>query len=121
MSENWFGQSYDNFIMVVNTSNEIDGYDSFDKVFSNDDSFIGKDKGLKIVSGSYMFDTYKQINNNGNINVIMKMKNFENFGGLLFPFKSSIGQKLLLAWAGLRGVASIVFANNSLIGVKSPQ
>lgn len=29
---------------------------------------------------------------------------------LLKPFKSSIGQKLLVAWAGLRGVASIVFA-----------
>lgn len=29
---------------------------------------------------------------------------------LLYPFKSSIGQKLLVAWAGLRGVASIVFA-----------
>ena len=29
---------------------------------------------------------------------------------LLFPFKSSIGQKLIIAWAGLRGVASIVFA-----------
>ena len=29
---------------------------------------------------------------------------------LLLPFNSSIGQKLLVAWAGLRGVASIVFA-----------
>ena len=29
---------------------------------------------------------------------------------LLFAFKSSFGQKLLVAWAGLRGVASIVFA-----------
>lgn len=29
---------------------------------------------------------------------------------LFIPFKSSIGQKLLVAWAGLRGVASIVFA-----------
>ena len=29
---------------------------------------------------------------------------------LLKPFKSSYGQKLLVAWAGLRGVASIVFA-----------
>ena len=29
---------------------------------------------------------------------------------LLYPFKSSIGQKILIAWAGLRGVASIVFA-----------
>ena len=29
---------------------------------------------------------------------------------LLLPFKSSTGQKLLVAWAGLRGVASIVFA-----------
>ena len=29
---------------------------------------------------------------------------------LLYPFKSSYGQKLLVAWAGLRGVASIVFA-----------
>lgn len=29
---------------------------------------------------------------------------------LLAPFKSSLGQKLLVAWAGLRGVASIVFA-----------
>lgn len=29
---------------------------------------------------------------------------------LLYPFKSSVGQKLLVAWAGLRGVASIVFA-----------
>lgn len=29
---------------------------------------------------------------------------------LLFPFKSSFGQKLLVSWGGLRGVASIVFA-----------
>ncbi len=29
---------------------------------------------------------------------------------LLSPFKSTTGQKLLVAWAGLRGVASIVFA-----------
>lgn len=29
---------------------------------------------------------------------------------LLLPFKSSLGQKLLVSWAGLRGVASIVFA-----------
>ncbi len=29
---------------------------------------------------------------------------------LLGPFKASLGQKLLVAWAGLRGVASIVFA-----------
>ena len=29
---------------------------------------------------------------------------------LLSPFKSSVGQKILVAWAGLRGVASIVFA-----------
>lgn len=29
---------------------------------------------------------------------------------LLAPFKSSLGQKLLVSWAGLRGVASIVFA-----------
>lgn len=29
---------------------------------------------------------------------------------LLAPFKSSLGQKILTAWAGLRGVASIVFA-----------
>lgn len=29
---------------------------------------------------------------------------------LLYPFKSSYGQKLVVSWAGLRGVASIVFA-----------
>lgn len=29
---------------------------------------------------------------------------------LLYPFKTSLGQNLLVAWAGLRGVASIVFA-----------
>jgi len=29
---------------------------------------------------------------------------------LLYPYKSSFGQKMLVAWAGLRGVASIVFA-----------
>lgn len=29
---------------------------------------------------------------------------------LLNPFRASIGQKLIVAWAGLRGVASIVFA-----------
>lgn len=31
-------------------------------------------------------------------------------GLLLAPFKSSLNQKLLVAWAGLRGAASIVFA-----------
>ncbi len=29
---------------------------------------------------------------------------------LLWPFKASLGQKLLVSWAGLRGAASIVFA-----------
>ena len=53
-------------------------YNSFDKIYSNDNSFIGKDKGLQLISGSYMFDVNKTINNNGNIDVVMTMKDFSD-------------------------------------------
>ena len=49
----------------------------FDTTYRNNDSFIGKDAGLNIVSGSYMFNAEKAANESGNTDVIMTMKSFD--------------------------------------------
>ena len=49
----------------------------FDTTYRNDNSFIGKDDGLNVVSGSYMFNAEKAANESGNTDVIMTMKSFD--------------------------------------------
>lgn len=48
----------------------------FETTYRNDNSFIGKDAGLNVVSGSYMFNAEKAANESGNTDVIMTMKSF---------------------------------------------
>ncbi len=48
----------------------------FDTTYRNNDSFVGEDAGLNIVSGSYMFNAEKAANESGNTDVIMTMKSF---------------------------------------------
>ena len=48
----------------------------FETTYRNDNSFIGKDEGLNVISGSYMFNTEKAVNESGNTGVIMTMKSF---------------------------------------------
>lgn len=48
----------------------------FETTYRNDNSFIGKDDGLNVVSGSYMFNAEKAANESGNTDVIMTMKSF---------------------------------------------
>lgn len=49
----------------------------FDTTYRNDNSFIGKDEGLNVISGSYMFNTEKAVNESGNTDVVMTMKSFD--------------------------------------------
>ncbi|MDO4161809.1 MAG: hypothetical protein Q4D80_02230 [Pseudomonadota bacterium] len=50
----------------------------FETVYTNENSFVGKDNGLDITSGSYLFSADKQLNDNGNIDVVMTMKSFDD-------------------------------------------
>lgn len=50
----------------------------FNTVYRNDNSFIGKDNGLNIISGSYLFNAQKVQNSNGNTDVVMTMKSFND-------------------------------------------
>ncbi len=59
---------------VVANSNIVT--QGFAEVYSNENSFIGEDNGLNIVSGSYMFTADKLINDGGNIDVVMNRKSF---------------------------------------------
>ena len=49
----------------------------FETTYRNDNSFIGKDAGLNVISGSYMFNAEKAANESGNTDVIMTMKSFD--------------------------------------------
>ena len=49
----------------------------FDTTYRNNDSFIGEDGGLNVVSGSYMFNAEKTTNESGNTDVVMTMKSFD--------------------------------------------
>ena len=46
--------------------------------YVNEDSFIGTDAGLKLSSGSYLFDAYLVTNEDGNQDVVMTMKEFSD-------------------------------------------
>ncbi len=50
----------------------------FDSVYRKQNAFVGQDSGLQILSGSYMFNASKEVNNSGNIDVVMTMKSFED-------------------------------------------
>lgn len=50
----------------------------FAQEYRNDNSFIGQDDGLNIVSGSYMFNAKKEQNSSGNTDVVMTMKSFDD-------------------------------------------
>lgn len=49
---------------------------SFADTYTNRNSFSGTDLGLKVISGSYMFDAETSANSDGNIDVIMTRKSF---------------------------------------------
>lgn len=44
--------------------------------YINENSFVGQDSGIKLNSGSYLFDAYLVTNEAGNQDVVMTMKNF---------------------------------------------
>lgn len=46
--------------------------------YVNENSFVGQDSGIKLNSGSYLFDAYLVTNEAGNQDVVMTMKNFAN-------------------------------------------
>lgn len=50
----------------------------FDTVYTEENAFIGENRGLDILSGSYLFDADLQTNKQGNIKVIMTMASFED-------------------------------------------
>lgn len=50
---------------------------SFEKIYTNENSFIGNDEGIELASYSYMFDAYLSENEDGNQDVIMEMKDFD--------------------------------------------
>ena len=50
--------------------------DDFATQYINEDSFVGEDKGLEVVSDSYMYKASKQLNSQGNIDILMKQKSF---------------------------------------------
>ncbi len=50
---------------------------AFETLYKTQDSFIGEDLGLNVISGSYLFNAEKQTNDNGNTDIIMTMKSFD--------------------------------------------
>lgn len=50
----------------------------FNQEYRNHNSFIGQDDGLNIISGSYMFNAKKEQNSQGNTDVVMTMKSFDD-------------------------------------------
>lgn len=50
--------------------------DSFDTTYTNNNSFIGQDNGINVISQSHMFTASKITNNNGNIDIILTKKPF---------------------------------------------
>lgn len=49
----------------------------FDTVYVNENSFIGEDNGLSVLSQSYLFDASLETNSEGNLDIVMKMSSFE--------------------------------------------
>ena len=52
--------------------------DGFDTTYVNEDSFVGADEGLNVLSSSYLFDASLQQNTKGNFDVVMTMSPFED-------------------------------------------
>ena len=50
--------------------------DGNETTYVNENSFIGQDNGIKLNSGSHLFDAQLVTNNSGNHDVVMTMKNF---------------------------------------------
>ena len=50
----------------------------FATTYVNEDSFVGENNGVEVVSQSYMFDASTQENDKGNTDVVMTMKPFED-------------------------------------------
>lgn len=50
----------------------------FEDTYVNSDSLIGEDEGVNVVSASYMFDAAKETNNNGNTDIILTQKPFDD-------------------------------------------
>lgn len=50
--------------------------DGFADTYTNEDSFVGEDCGLNVVSDSYMFEAAKTTNEAGNTDVVMTIKSF---------------------------------------------
>lgn len=46
------------------------------KVYKNEDTFVGEDKGIEVDSNSYMFNASKEKNEKGNVDIVMTMKSF---------------------------------------------
>lgn len=59
---------------VIASSDIVTG--SNEDKYSAEKAFSGEDKGIKVESGSYMFDAYLQDNSDGGKDVVMERKNF---------------------------------------------
>lgn len=51
--------------------------DGFETTYVNENSFVGKDNGIEVVSDSYMFDASTAVNDEGNTNVVMSLRPFD--------------------------------------------
>ena len=73
------GGSYqaDSFTGTIRADSSI-VEDGFETTYVNEDSFVGENKGIKVMSQSYLFDADTKENENGNTDVVMTMKRFED-------------------------------------------
>ncbi len=51
--------------------------EGFETTYVNENSFVGKDNGIEVVSDSYMFDASTAVNDEGNTNVVMSLRPFD--------------------------------------------
>jgi hypothetical protein len=51
--------------------------DGFETIYVNEDSFVGENNGIEVVSDSYMFNASTATNEAGNTNVVMSLRPFE--------------------------------------------
>ena len=59
--------------VVADSNITLNGFES---KYVNENSFVGEDNGLNITSGSYLFNADKTLNEDGNTDVVMTMKEF---------------------------------------------
>ena len=52
--------------------------DGFETTYVNEDSFVGENNGIEVVSDSYMFDASTAVNDAGNTNVVMSLRPFDD-------------------------------------------